>query len=243
LRETFAANPAVSVFNIYGLTEAGRACYRRITAEQAYSRSIGRPSRGVTIEAPGTAAAPGEIVIRGPNLMAGYLRAIQDDELQLDVREEIRTGDLGYYDERGELVLVGRKDHMINVTGNKIHPSEIESLALQVPGVLEAQAWAQSVPPDGASVHLRVVPGSPAPFTIAEYFPDPTVSGFHDPRQHAVALAFVVPVDGDCRPSQSALDLTWLSPEEAVSPGVAAEMSGGRDRLVRMALAFAGSLP
>jgi acyl-CoA synthetase (AMP-forming)/AMP-acid ligase II len=52
LQETFAANPAVSVFNIYGLTEAGRACYRRITAEQAYSRSIGRPSRGVTIDAP-----------------------------------------------------------------------------------------------------------------------------------------------------------------------------------------------
>jgi acyl-CoA synthetase (AMP-forming)/AMP-acid ligase II len=163
LRETFATNPAVSVFNIYGLTEAGRACYRRITAEQTYSRSIGRPSRGVTIEAPGTAAAPGEIVIRGPNLMAGYLRAIETDELQLDVRGEICTGDLGYYDERGELVLVGRKDHMINVTGNKIHPSEIESLALQVPGVLEAQAWAQPVPPDGASVHLSVVPGSPAP--------------------------------------------------------------------------------
>ena len=87
------------------------------------------------------------------------------------------------------------------------------------------------------------VPLSPAPFTVAEYFPDPAVSGFHDPRQHAVALAFVVPVDGDCRPSQSALDLAWVSPEDAVSAGVAAEMSGGRDRLVRMALAFAGALP
>ncbi len=90
---------------------------------------------------------------------------------------------------------------------------------------------------------LPRLPVSPAPFTVAEYFPDPTVSGFHDPRQHAVALAFVVAVDGDCQPSQSALDLAWLSPAEAVSRGVADEMSGGRDRLVRMALAHAGALP
>ncbi len=84
---------------------------------------------------------------------------------------------------------------------------------------------------------------NPAPFTVAEYFPDPSVTGYHDPRQHAVALAYVVPVDGTCQPSQSALDLSWLSPAEAVSPEVAQEMSGGRDRLVRMALSYAGVLP
>lgn len=90
---------------------------------------------------------------------------------------------------------------------------------------------------------LPRLPVSPVPFAVAEYFPDPTISGFHDPRQHAVSLAFVVPVDGDCQPSQSALDLAWVSPIDAVSDAVAAEMSGGRDRLVRMALAFAGALP
>ena len=87
------------------------------------------------------------------------------------------------------------------------------------------------------------LPVNPAPFTVVEYFPDPTVSGFHDPRQHAIALAFVVPVDGDCQPSQATLDLAWVAPGEAVSAAVAEEMSGGRDRLVRMALAHAGVLP
>lgn len=105
------------------------------------------------------------------------------------------------------------------------------------------EAVLRHIEKDLGPMALPRLPVSPVPFTIAEYFPDPSVSGFHDPRQHAVALAFVVPVDGDCRPSQSALDLAWVSPQEAVGDGVAAEMSGGRDRLVRLALAFAGALP
>ena len=90
---------------------------------------------------------------------------------------------------------------------------------------------------------LPRIPPEVAPFTVVEYFPDPTVSGFHDPRQHAVALAYVVPVDGDCAPSQSAIDLAWLTPEEASSEHVLAEFTGGQDRLVRLALAFGGRLP
>ena len=76
-----------------------------------------------------------------------------------------------------------------------------------------------------------------------EYFPDPDVTGFFDPRQHAVSLAYIVPIDGDCRPSQESLDLAWLEPEEAVREEVRREMIGGHDRLVRMALAHTGRLP
>ncbi len=90
---------------------------------------------------------------------------------------------------------------------------------------------------------LPRIPVAPQPFTVAEYFPDPGVTGFHDPRQHAVSLAFIVPVFGDCEPSQQALDLAWLTPAEAVSPDVLVELVGGRDRLLRMALAHAGVLP
>jgi ADP-ribose pyrophosphatase YjhB (NUDIX family) len=90
---------------------------------------------------------------------------------------------------------------------------------------------------------LPRLPASPSPFTVAEYFPDPTVTGYHDPRQHAVSLAYVVPVDGECRPSQQALDLAWLTPAEIVSEGTMASMSGGQDRLLRIALAHAGALP
>ena len=96
---------------------------------------------------------------------------------------------------------------------------------------------------DLGPVALPRLPVSISPFTIVEYFPDPTVTGFHDPRQHAVALAYVVPVDGDCVPTQSAIDLAWLTPEEATSEAVLAEFTGGQDRLIRLAMAFGGQLP
>jgi ADP-ribose pyrophosphatase YjhB (NUDIX family) len=96
---------------------------------------------------------------------------------------------------------------------------------------------------DLGPVALPRLPTDPTPFTVIEYFPDPDISGFHDPRQHAVSLAYVVPVDGDCHPTQQALDLVWFTPAEAVSDRVKSEMTGGHDRLVRLALAHAGQLP
>ena len=84
---------------------------------------------------------------------------------------------------------------------------------------------------------------SVTPFTIAEYFPDEERTGFHDPRQHAVSLAYVVPIAGDCEPAQDALDFAWLRVEEVVSDDVIAEMSQGHDRLVRLALAHCRRLP
>lgn len=90
---------------------------------------------------------------------------------------------------------------------------------------------------------LPRIPADPAPFTVVEYFPDPGRSGFHDPRHHAVSLAYVVPVDGECEPTQEALDLAWFTPAEAVSEKVRAQMTGGHDRLIRLALAHVGELP
>jgi ADP-ribose pyrophosphatase YjhB (NUDIX family) len=87
---------------------------------------------------------------------------------------------------------------------------------------------------------LPRVPLSPQPFTIAEYFPTPGVTPFHDPRQHAVSLAYVVPVEGDCAPQQDALELTWFSPAEAREESLWAEMSGGQGVLLQQGLAYAG---
>jgi ADP-ribose pyrophosphatase YjhB (NUDIX family) len=87
---------------------------------------------------------------------------------------------------------------------------------------------------------LPRVPASPQPFTIAEYFPTPGVTPFHDPRQHAVSLAYVVPVEGDCEPQQDALELTWFTPDEARDPGVLAELANGQSHLLTQALAHLG---
>ncbi len=93
---------------------------------------------------------------------------------------------------------------------------------------------------DLGPVALPRIPVSPQPFTVAEYFPTPGVTPFHDPRQHAVSLAFVVPVAGDCAPQDDALDLTWLTPDQALSPEVQAEMDRGHGVLLRQALAHLG---
>ncbi len=88
-----------------------------------------------------------------------------------------------------------------------------------------------------------LIPQTVAPFTVAEYFPTPERTGFSDVRQHAVSLVFIVPVTGECTPSQDALEFSWLTVEDATSPLVAAEMSGGQDRLIQMAMAHVGRLP
>jgi hypothetical protein len=87
------------------------------------------------------------------------------------------------------------------------------------------------------------LPASPVPFSVAEYFPMPGVSPYSDDRQHAVALAYVVPVTGTCQPRQDALELTWMTPAEAASSSVSIEMEGGRGTLLRAALASVGMLP
>lgn len=101
-------------------------------------------------------------------------------------------------------------------------------------------ALARHIEKDLGSMALPRIPVSPQPFTIAEFFPTPGVTPYHDSRQHAVSLAYIVAVVGDCRPQQDALDLSWVTPEEAASMAVRGEMSGSHGVLVRQALAHVG---
>jgi ADP-ribose pyrophosphatase YjhB (NUDIX family) len=88
-----------------------------------------------------------------------------------------------------------------------------------------------------------LLPASPVPFSVAEYFPFPGLSAYLDERQHAVSLAFVVPVTGTLEPRTDALELTWMTPAEAASAEVSQELEGGRGTLLRAALASVGVLP
>lgn len=86
------------------------------------------------------------------------------------------------------------------------------------------------------------LPQTTIPVTVAEYFPFPGLSVMHDSRQHAVSLVYVVPVTGECDPRQDALELTWLTPAEALDPEVLDELEGGRGALLKQVLAHAGAL-
>lgn len=85
-----------------------------------------------------------------------------------------------------------------------------------------------------------LIPAAPVPAQVAEYFPLPGLTPYVDERQHAVSLVYVVPVTGSCTPRQDALEVTWMSPEEALAPETLAELVGGRGRLLRQVLATVG---
>ncbi|QGQ19781.1 DUF4916 domain-containing protein [Cellulomonas sp. JZ18] len=142
-------------------------------------------------------------------------------------------------DESGDVVAVGL---LLRVT-----PEGVMSRALVSGRVMHHErvrdALLRHIEKDLGPMALPQVPASPQPFTVAEYFPTPGVTPYHDPRQHAVSLAYVVPVTGDCRPQQDALDLAWLTPEEVCTEAVQVEMNGGQGLLLRQAMAWVGRLP
>jgi ADP-ribose pyrophosphatase YjhB (NUDIX family) len=141
-------------------------------------------------------------------------------------------------DESGEVISVGLL--------LRIAPDGTVSRALVSGRVLHRErvrdALLRHLEKDLGPVALPRVPPSLQPFTVAEYFPTEGVTPYHDPRQHAVSLVYIVPVSGDCRPRQDALDLVWFTPQEASSPLVQQEMTGGQGVLLKQALAHAGCL-
>lgn len=105
-----------------------------------------------------------------------------------------------------------------------------------------ADALARHLDKDLGPMALPRLPVSPVPFTVAEYFPTPGITPYHDARQHAISLAYIVPIDGDCAPAQNVLEISWLAPEEAVGPDIQAEMVGGHGALIRQALSHTGRI-
>lgn len=93
---------------------------------------------------------------------------------------------------------------------------------------------------DLGSTAFPALPASIVPAAVSEYFPWPGER--FDLRQHAVALAYIVPVTGICAPRQDALELTWMSPARAVSDEIAGELEGGRGALLRQLLHHSGAL-
>ena len=157
MRQAFDLNPDMKIFNIYGLTEAGRACSKEIGRSSITTNVIGKPSKGVEIIIDGPAGEPGEIIIKGPNVMLGYLQGIDKEEVIYQPCSQMNTGDIGYYDKNGDIILVGRRDHLINIKGSKIHPAEIETLALQIPGISDALAHTGTNEKGNTIINLDIV--------------------------------------------------------------------------------------
>jgi ADP-ribose pyrophosphatase YjhB (NUDIX family) len=138
-------------------------------------------------------------------------------------------------DESGSVSAVGL---LLRVTHGQISRALVSGRVLYHERV--RSALLRHIEKDLGPLALPRLPVSPQPFTVAEYFPTPDVTAFHDPRQHAISLAYVVPVEGDCEPQQDALELTWFTMTEAADRRLQAEMAGGQGTLLRQALGHCG---
>ncbi len=122
----------------YGLTEAAPVLSVTLPQNRLRSGTVGPPLPGVEIRIENPDAdGVGEVLARGPNVMAGYL---DDPEATREVLSGgwLRTGDLGRVDEEGHLTLVGRKkDVILDASGKNVYPDELEELYGQDPSIKE----------------------------------------------------------------------------------------------------------
>ncbi len=113
----------------YGLTESSPVLTVTRPGEKLLIGSVGQPLPGVEIKiVDPNEQGIGEVIARGPNVMAGYYE--NKEATEATIRDGwLYTGDLGYIDEAGNLFLVGRsKDLIVGPTGKNIYPDELEEI-------------------------------------------------------------------------------------------------------------------
>ncbi len=108
-----------------------------------------------------TLGQPGEIAIKGPQVMAGYWQ--RPDETAKVMTEDgyFKSGDIGVVDERGYFKIVDRKKDMVLVSGFNVYPNEVEEVVANCPGVLECAVVGVPDEKSGEAVKLVIVKRSP----------------------------------------------------------------------------------
>ncbi len=104
----------------------------------------------------------GEICLRGPQVMRGYWQRPDETAKVMLPEGWLRTGDIGRVDEHGYVFIEDRKKDMINVSGFKVFPNEVEDVVAQMPGIAEVAAVGQPDERAGEVVALYVVRKDPA---------------------------------------------------------------------------------
>ena len=178
LLEAFEEAYGAQVHEGYGLTETSPSCTFNVTSEPIRPGTVGRSMWGVDVAvavaevedrvellpapsgeagAPGATSGLGEIVVRGHNLMKGYLGR-PDASAAAVVDGWFRTGDLGTVDADGIVTIVDRKKDMIIRNGYNVYPTEVEAVLARYPGVAMAAVFGVPDEVRGQEVHAAVVP-------------------------------------------------------------------------------------
>ncbi len=152
----------------YGLTETSPSATMNPLNLEAYSGAIGLPLPSTEVvlrddnDKDVALGQPGEICIKGPQVMKGYWQRPDETAKVLGADGFLHTGDVGVADEKGFFRIVDRKKDMILVSGFNVYPNEIEQVVAMHPGVLEVAAIGVPDEHSGEVPKLFVVKKDPA---------------------------------------------------------------------------------
>jgi long-chain acyl-CoA synthetase len=147
----------------YGLSETSPSASCNPVTNQAFTATIGVPLPNTwmkCIDDDGNEVPlgqPGEIAIKGPQVMAGYWQRPDETAKVMTADGYFKSGDVGVMDDKGYFKIVDRKKDMVIVSGFNVYPNEVEDVVAQMSGVLECAVV--GVPDDktGEAVKLVVV--------------------------------------------------------------------------------------
>jgi long-chain acyl-CoA synthetase len=157
----------VSIIEGYGLSETSPVATCNPADATAFSGTIGLPVPGTDIAIldddgkPVALWQPGEIAIRGPQVMTGYWNRPDETAKVMTADGFFKSGDVGVMDERGYTKIIDRKKDMILVSGFNVYPNEIEGVIAAHPGVLECACVGVPDEHSGEAVKLFVVRRDP----------------------------------------------------------------------------------
>ena len=153
----------------YGLSETSPSASCNPTTSTQFTGSIGVPlpstamtlldNEGQEITALGQ---PGEIAIKGPQLMAGYWQQPDETARCMTADGYFKTGDIGTRDAQGFFKIIDRKKDMILVSGFNVYPNDVEETVSSCPGVLECAAVGVPDEKTGEAVKLVIVKKDPS---------------------------------------------------------------------------------
>ena len=152
-----------SIIEGYGLSETSPSVSCNHADGVEYTGTIGLPLPSTEVSIRDDAGnempygEPGEICIRGPQVMAGYWNRPEETANAMTADGFFKSGDIGVMDERGYIRIVDRKKDMILVSGFNVYPNEVEDVVASHPGVYEVAAVGVPDEHSGEAVKLFIV--------------------------------------------------------------------------------------
>ncbi|MEO8133596.1 MAG: long-chain-fatty-acid--CoA ligase [Betaproteobacteria bacterium] len=166
--ERWKALTGVTLVEAYGLTETSPGAIINPLDLIEYNGCIGLPIPSTDVmlrDDNGQEVGigpPGEICIRGPQVMKGYWNKPEETAKVIDAGGWLATGDVGVVDDKGFFKIVDRKKDMVLVSGFNVYPNEIEAIVAMMPGVLECAVIGVPDNKTGEAVKVVIVKKDPA---------------------------------------------------------------------------------